>query len=488
MSSNYRLLIIFSLLMAFIGTLASQASAGPQISPLSLSITSPEQYLQLKVTDSTGAYTCTAQVEGFKGQSFKIASKTDLIQIRPEGGWPYGAHRVKVEAVDQSGSQTVQHYWVVVAAAPSQRFEWVPNKGIFDGSSYFFPLGIFHVWYDGMERVKAAGFNLVHHYIWEDYPDDDGAREYLDAAHALGLKVFMGFDRGLISGEGLVQMNLAHLAERVAKLRDHPALLAWYLFDEPDHDHQYISPRNLKILYDTLKGLDPYHPVVVTFAWPDSLAYYGTDCFDAYWIVAYGEAAENDVEITRDTAALGPDKTYLVVNRSYDQNKSDRLQRGRRFSDDNFIPDKPRMRAEAYLSLARGSSGLCWWWYTDYREAFVAVGDTPEAWGWLSQVMAELNQLVPVLNGSGYDLTVEVEDLTPGPMVRARAIQNGSQITLIAVNTSTSQEAQVAIKSQHFPSGATAFGKFDTPSNQISNRELRVTLPPLAAYVYEVYL
>lgn len=47
----------------------------------------------------------------------------------------------------------------------------------------------------------------------------------------------------------------------VALLKDHPALLGYYIADEPDG--QGINPLWIKDTYDLLKTLDPYHPVTL---------------------------------------------------------------------------------------------------------------------------------------------------------------------------------------------------------------------------------
>lgn len=459
-------------------------TTGPEITPVVLSITSSDQPMQLTVTDPNGVESNSLAVGGIAGKSFQIANNSDLVTVRASGGWPGGAHQLRVEASDKLGNQTVKYFWVVVAPAPPKQQQWVSRQGIFDGNDYEFPLGLYHVPYESLAKAKAAGFNLVHHYGWEFYPENSGLRDYLDMLSANGLKLFLGFDRGLGSNNGLLQMNLAHLAQRVAEIRDHPALMAWYLFDEPDREQQFLPPRNLKVLYDTLKLLDPYHPVVVTISWPDNLQYYGRESYDALWIMAYHDTETNDRTISRDAAFLGPGKPFLAISSAYDEEKSSRLQQGLPYNDQDFVPDLSRMRADAYLALTHGSSGLCWWWYGDNRREYVSAGDTPDAWAWLTQVVAEIKELSPAFKEPNSDLAVQVE--SQGATARARAVKYGSQITIITVNPSSSQEAQVTIRSGQFPSQATAFGKFNTPQNQITNRELRVTLPPLAAYVYAV--
>jgi hypothetical protein len=461
-------------------------TTGPEISPVSLSITSPEQALQLRLYDPSGIMNCAVSVSGIEDKSFETACNEGLVEVIPSGGWPRGAHRLRVEALDQLGNKTIKHVLVAVAPAPAGSLQRTSQQNFSKADASEFPLGIYNVRESYFAKVKAAGFNLVHLYDWEYSNNNAPVKEWLDAVHAAGLKAVVGFDRGRSSNQGLLQMNLDHVAERVAAFKDHPALYAWYLFDEPDLKNQYISPRNLQTIYSTIKELDPYHPVIVTFYYDSSIERYGDGSYDFCWIMAYLDPHINDTKIRKYTNVLGPNGNYLVINKSYDWDLSVRLQNRLPVNDEDFLPNLAYMRADAYLALIHGSKGLSWWWFGDNRREYVSVGDTPIAWGWISQVVAEINQLVPVLNGSGKDLAVELINDSPLTIPRARAIQNGSLITLIAVNTSTSDEAHITLKSAEFPSQATASGKFNTPSNMVQNHEIRVVLPPLGAYVYEI--
>ncbi len=49
------------------------------------------------------------------------------------------------------------------------------------------------------------------------------------------------------------------LRREVEMFRDHPALLAWYIADEPDA--QDLPADSLRAVYRLIKELDPYHPV-----------------------------------------------------------------------------------------------------------------------------------------------------------------------------------------------------------------------------------
>lgn len=126
----------------------------------------------------------------------------------------------------------------------------------------FFPIGLYSVSpQEKIAEVKELGFNTVHTYSGEgshakdDASSPEAMRAYLDTAAKLGLKVFMGLPRfQVIKGDAL------RLEARVKLLRDSPALLVWYLFDEPDTYAGGIAAAPVKALADMLRAQDPNHP------------------------------------------------------------------------------------------------------------------------------------------------------------------------------------------------------------------------------------
>ena len=46
-------------------------------------------------------------------------------------------------------------------------------------------------------------------------------------------------------------------------VKDHPALLAYYIADEPDGAGFGMDPRILEEVYAYIKRVDPYHPITI---------------------------------------------------------------------------------------------------------------------------------------------------------------------------------------------------------------------------------
>ena len=84
---------------------------------------------------------------------------------------------------------------------------------------------------------------------------------FLNRCLELGFKV----NYQLIAFEkmGNDQATLANLTQQVKRFKDHPAILAWYLADEPGG--QGIPPETLKPKYDAIKAADTSKPVSMVF-------------------------------------------------------------------------------------------------------------------------------------------------------------------------------------------------------------------------------
>lgn len=118
---------------------------------------------------------------------------------------------------------------------------------------------------DDIERFAASGGNSIR--TWNTVRGGKGIRELLDEAHAHGVTVALGlpmraerhgFD---YDDPEAVAAQFELMREEVLKYRDHPAVLAWIIGNELNHD--YANPRVYDAVNDValmIDELDPYHP------------------------------------------------------------------------------------------------------------------------------------------------------------------------------------------------------------------------------------
>ena len=118
---------------------------------------------------------------------------------------------------------------------------------------------------EGNAYVKTHGFNVA--MCWaEPGKSFEMIEKLLDLAHTNNLygyaliytpSFYKGPDKGY---------DLEELRRAVNRLKNHPSLLSWYLFDEPDLSSPLIPVKHFMDAYDLIKSLDPNHPVLVNFS------------------------------------------------------------------------------------------------------------------------------------------------------------------------------------------------------------------------------
>lgn len=123
------------------------------------------------------------------------------------------------------------------------------------------------------EEEAVNGFNMISPYQ-KIMPETFSERKaYMDRCAQIGMKVH--YNLLSVSGGGGVSSRIPgleaadkkqRLINEVIAFRDHPALLGWYIADEPNG--YKIPPAELEGIYRTVRELDPWHPVSIVFMAP----------------------------------------------------------------------------------------------------------------------------------------------------------------------------------------------------------------------------
>lgn len=324
----------------------------------------------------------------------------------PAAGWEKGLTSVRVRAEDEHGNTSERLVYVAHADRPPARVTWTRHQGVHieRRGEPLLPLAMYMVRDFEMPRAKAAGVNLVQHY-GADGADTATTREWLRAAHANGLKAFVAFDRARLAA-----LDLEFVAERVASLMAEPALLAWYLFDEPELASHGLHPFELEAVTDLIHSLDPFHPVLLTCYHEHYISEY-SDCFDAFLTQAYhtdplkvrGEAVLSGGLLTEHGRMGSVIVRNYLPNASFESN-----------------------RCAAFLA-AMYQTGVFWWgWWDDYRlgrsekagerlhERFSGLADRAARRvafeTEMGRITGELAALAPVFTGPGKARTWEDGD------------------------------------------------------------------------------
>ncbi|MBO4618728.1 MAG: hypothetical protein J5654_01320 [Victivallales bacterium] len=437
----------------------------PQISASHTRLLNPSDGYTFAVTAEDGLPEITVSDLDPPSRTFEVTALPSggHWQILPQGGWKDGLNTILITATAQNGAVENHKVWIVCAPKPEKVVAIDQDGHYTENGERIFPLGIYQVKPAEMPEVKAAGFEVVHDYRFEGAQDEQAARQYLDAAVAAGLRVFIGFDRGNYSKNGIVQGNFELLAKRVGALAGHPGLFCWYLFDEPEVPAYYVPPKLLTAFAELLRQLDPYHPVVMT-TWGDNMNAY-RKTWDTHWTQSYAKPAEIVTTIAEHRDRLLHASPVTLLIHCYDKKQS-KLKKSHEPVDwDKFEPDYDWMRAAALVGITQEVNGLWWWWYAKSASDWMTAAQNPRTWGDLCRVVAEVRSLRPVLNAEGptQSGTVEVGDAKIEWWMKTVAGNH----TVIIVNTSES-EVETAIAPQGIVPIPVKLGRFGVEVRQVS--------------------
>ncbi|MEW6358600.1 MAG: hypothetical protein AB1696_19855 [Planctomycetota bacterium] len=123
----------------------------------------------------------------------------------------------------------------------------------------FFPIGLFCVPKDHFGEIRRAGANTMMQYKGY-FETRNGVKEYLDECMANGLMGVVDVQTYTKSSK-TEKADIAGLTKLVNEAKDHPALLAYYIADEPEYGK--VPPEEYVTAYKAIKSLDPFHPVIM---------------------------------------------------------------------------------------------------------------------------------------------------------------------------------------------------------------------------------
>lgn len=155
--------------------------------------------------------------------------------------------------------------------------------------------GMYGAW--GWENFDSA-FQLMH---------DNGFqlavvgpnKDHLDMLQAKGMKGIVSFDVKVAATENSAtwQMTLDNIKAKVTALKDHPAVFAWYLVDEPDV--QNFPVVKVKEMTKLVRKIDPSKPLYTVLIKPEKWKKYFAH-FDIIAEDKYIDKSTNSPEVVRD--------------------------------------------------------------------------------------------------------------------------------------------------------------------------------------------
>lgn len=224
-------------------------------------------------------------------------------------------------------------------------------------------------------------------------------REYLDYAAQAGLRVIPWLDGNI---------PLERFQEHIIRLREHPALLCWYVYDEPSGEHFAKAEERLRLA----KKLDPQHPALINYLSNKLTGHRGDIYSTDIYPIPHSEplAAIKGVATMAEAAAKEHKPVWMWLQGTGYAYWMDRE------------PTPRELSCMAYGSLIAGARGIYY---------FAQIPRTKECWAEMRALCVELAHLAPVLGS--LDKAPRVKCDTPSVM--AQSYRLGQQIYVLAVNT-----------------------------------------------------
>ncbi|WP_234568320.1 carbohydrate binding domain-containing protein [Rhodohalobacter sp. 614A] len=289
----------------------------------------------------------------------------------------------------------------------------------------FFPFG-FYLGRVGEipEREVVNGFNTIGPYQGNLPEGLEERKAYMDRAAELGIKVQYGLNsligtrHNSTEGPGMSEEEVWELLKsEVLAFRNHPALLSWYINDEPDG--QGRPPELLEKAYDFIHELDPYHPISIVFMLPSKIGEF-RNTMDIAMTDPY-PIPNSSVDIQSYVKEIGDvlkyEKSVWLVPQAFGGQEMW-----------NREPTASEIRVMTYLGIINNVKGIQY-----FIRSFNNLNpQAVSAWSETSNMAVEVTQMTPFLLSAEPSYWLETGD----PDIFVRSFSHNGEKLLVAVNKS----------------------------------------------------
>ena len=290
----------------------------------------------------------------------------------------------------------------------------------------FFPIGLYSVPLTALDHARRLGFNTVHTYDGEGLKEHNDAvsaaamRTYLRTAASLGLRVLLGLPRYQVA-----QQHSVELARRVSALRKEPAILAWYLFDEPDC--QGVELAAVENAARLVRTMDPDTPTAIASCGHHERYVRFSDVAIPveYPLRRSGDKLSSVwAEVSRTRSAQRAHAQTWAAIQLHGKGPG-----GRGYG--LLEPRYDEVRNMAYQAIAAGANGLMFFAY-DGRQ--FNLFETPAGLDNAARLAAELRRISPILLAEHARLVPPAAVVSPNSSIRLRWFEANGVAHLLAVN------------------------------------------------------
>ena len=333
------------------------------------------------------------------------------------------------------------------------------------------------------ERLAKAGFNTVVTYIGYYIHRDKDMKAWLDRCQELGIRAAMYPYMGEVGvhvnkkRKRFTDKELERTAQFVRLYKDHPAILGWYLCDEP---RGTVYREEMKRVRDVVSAEDPYHPCIVLDNSGRGVAGLA-DAGEVLWVDPYpGFAKGGPPRLPMETVSIAMDDMI--------QGTGDRLRHfwscpqafnwgawGGEKAKTERAPTYEEERTMTYLSIVHGAQGVVYFaWKYALKEPHLSEG-------FLTRLGPEMRDLVPELR-DGKDVPDVVAETVPAESkIHLRAFRRGDRLTIVAVNPGP-QSVTARIRLPNLAGSFDVISETRTVTTKAG--VLADTFPPYGTHVY----
>jgi hypothetical protein len=252
--------------------------------------------------------------------------------------------------------------------------------------------------------------------------------------------------------------------EFFATSKSSPALLAWYLSDEPEGHHQ--TPPQLQQVYKKDKLADPNHPFGIDHYLYEAMAQY-KDCCDFTMTDFYPIMANRDGIIPNVGKFV--DEGHRVHGPGWPHWAFIQVFGGKQTDGGKWAQPLPfEVRCMTFIALAHRAAGILYFSYWP---------QAPQTWASISVLNHDIDRIMPWLLAPGEEQTI-----TADVPLDLRAKKVGKSYLIIAVNHDAKPyDAAIHInglKAKHFSL------PFESRTLRASDKTLHDHFEPYAEHVY----
>jgi hypothetical protein len=364
---------------------------------------------------------------------------------------------------------------IILAYKPNEVKTDRLTGGLIVNRRQFFPFGFYcyspvHPTLPEEEVVK--GFNMISPYQKINPETLNERIAYMNRCAELGMKVH--YNLLSVSGGGGVGSKIDGISDEekrkrlIAEIRtfmDHPALLGWYISDEPNGYH--VSHEKLEEIYRIVKENDPWHPVSIVFMAPylDSKEYANSldiVMADPYPVPDVTVSTTGDVAGRLKAEFAGKKPVWMAIQAFGGGELWERE------------PTLQEMRTMTWQSIIRGATGIQYF----IRQGLNYFPKSTATWSECGRMAIEVSELTPWLLSD--EETLPVQSNSQNVIVSSR--MHDGQLIVMAVNK-INQPVSTVFSIKGINNGK-AMVLFENRSLSVTNGTITDQLAPFGSQVY----